>query len=87
LRLAPLERARLELARLELARLELARLELARRADDRAGTLPPSRRASERPIAIACRRLLTRLLERPDLRVPRFISCMARPTFVLALRP
>jgi hypothetical protein len=45
------------------------------------GTLPPLRRASERPIAIACFRLFTFLPERPDLSFPRFISCIARFTF------
>ena len=38
------------------------------------------RRASESPIAIACFRLLTFLPDRPDLRVPRFISCISRAT-------
>jgi hypothetical protein len=43
--------------------------------------LPPARRASDKPIAIACFRLLTVLPDRPDLSWPRFISCMARSTF------
>jgi hypothetical protein len=50
-----------------------------------AGTFAPLRRASERPIAIACFRLLTFLPERPDFRVPRFFSCIARFTFCEAL--
>ena len=45
------------------------------------GTLPPAFRASERPIAIACLRLRTRVSDPPDLSSPRFISCSARPTF------
>lgn len=45
------------------------------------GTLPPSRRASESPIAIACLRLVTFLPERPDLSVPCFRSCIAFSTF------
>jgi hypothetical protein len=49
--------------------------------------LPPSRRASESPIAIACLRLLTRLPERPERSSPRFISCIARSTFSFALPP
>jgi len=35
-------------------------------------------------MAIACLRLFTFLPDRPDLSVPRFRSCMARPTFLLA---
>ena len=45
------------------------------------GTFPPARRACERPIAIACLRLFTFFRERPDLRVPRFRSCIAFRTF------
>jgi len=44
------------------------------------GTLPPDRRASESPIAIACLRLVTFLPERPERSLPRFISCMLRST-------
>jgi hypothetical protein len=51
------------------------------------GTLPPSRRASERPMAIACRRLFTFLPERPERRVPAFISSMLRCTFLPAKLP
>src|SRR5580658_857186 len=54
---------------------------------DLRGTLPPSRRASDRPIAIACLRLFTVLPERPDLSLPSFISCIARWTFFEALGP
>jgi hypothetical protein len=43
------------------------------------GTLPPSRRASERPIAIACLRLVT-FLPDPLRSFPRFISCIDSPT-------
>src|SRR6185295_6581309 len=51
------------------------------------GTLPPARRASLRPIAIACLRLVTFLPERPDRSVPRLRSCIARSTFWLAFFP
>ena len=53
----------------------------------RLGTLPPLRRASDRPIAIACFRLFTFLPERPDLRVPCFRLCIARLTLLDALGP
>src|SRR5205807_1679051 len=46
-----------------------------------AGTLAPSRRASDKPIAIACLRLFTVLPERPLFSLPRLRSCMARFTF------
>jgi hypothetical protein len=46
----------------------------------RDGTLPPSRRASERPIAIACFLLVTFLPEPPLFSVPCFRSCIARST-------
>jgi low affinity Fe/Cu permease len=55
--------------------------------DARLGTLPPSRRASESPIAIACLRLFTFLPDPPERSVPRFRSCMAFSTFWEALRP
>jgi hypothetical protein len=45
------------------------------------GTFAPERRASDRPIAIACLRLRTVFPERPLLSLPRFISCIARLTF------
>jgi len=45
------------------------------------GTLAPELRASESPIAIACLRLVTFLPERPDLSLPRFISCIVFLTF------
>src|SRR5262249_33907882 len=51
------------------------------------GTLPPSRRASLRPIAIACLRLVTFRPERPDFSVPRFRSCIARSTLLCAFFP
>jgi hypothetical protein len=50
----------------------------------REGTLAPSRRASESPIAIACLRLVTFFPERPLRSVPRFRLCMARLTFFAA---
>jgi hypothetical protein len=56
--------------------------------DERAdGTFAPDRRASDRPMAMACFRLFTRRPEPPDRSLPRFISCMARSTFWLALGP
>jgi hypothetical protein len=54
---------------------------------DLRGTFAPSRRASERPIAIACLRLLTFLPEPPDLSVPAFILWTARFTLFEALGP
>ena len=45
------------------------------------GTFAPAARASDRPIAIACLRLLTFRPERPLLNVPRLRSRIARPTF------
>src|SRR5688572_14106991 len=56
-------------------------------ADFLRGTLPPASRASDRPMAMACFRLLTFRPEPPLLSLPSFISCMARPTFSDALRP
>jgi hypothetical protein len=46
----------------------------------RDGTLPPSRRASERPIAIACFRLFTFFPELPLFSVPCLRSCIAFST-------
>ena len=54
---------------------------------DRDGTLPPARRASDNPIAIACFRLVTRLPELPLRSVPRLRSCMARFTLASAFFP
>jgi hypothetical protein len=51
------------------------------------GTLPPARRASESPIAIACLRLVTFLPERPLRNVPAFISRIAFATFLPAVLP
>src|SRR3989338_3627682 len=51
------------------------------------GTLPPARRASERPIAIACLRSRTILPLRPLLSLPSLISWSARPTFSPAFLP
>jgi hypothetical protein len=53
----------------------------------RLGTLAPERRASLKPIAMACLRLLTFLPERPDLSSPLFIPCIARSTFFCAFGP
>lgn len=60
--------------------IRLARLR-RRPPPDRAGTLPPARRASDSPMAMACLRLVTFLPERPLRRVPRLRSCIARFTF------
>jgi hypothetical protein len=49
------------------------------------GTFAPDRRASERPIAMACLRLVTFLPERPERSCPRFISCMLLSTLEPAL--
>jgi hypothetical protein len=55
------------------------------RADFR-GTFAPDLRASDKPIAIACFRLLTFCPDRPECSFPCFISCIARSTiFPLAL--
>jgi hypothetical protein len=48
----------------------------------RDGTLPPARRASESPMAIACLRLVTFLPDLPLFRVPRLRSCMAFRTLL-----
>jgi hypothetical protein len=52
----------------------------------RAGTFPPARRASDRPIAIACLRLFTFCPE-PLFNVPRLRSRIARATFCLDFAP
>ena len=51
------------------------------------GTLAPALRASLRPIAIACLRLVTFFPERPDFSVPCFRSCIARFTLLCAFLP
>jgi hypothetical protein len=53
------------------------------------GTLAPLFRASERPIAIACFRLVTvpALPPRPERRMPSFSRCRARSTLLLAASP
>ena len=51
------------------------------------GTLAPRRRASDKPIAIACLRLVTFLPDRPLRSVPRLRLCIARFTFFCAVRP
>src|SRR5215831_8283395 len=45
------------------------------------GTLPPSFRASDKPIAIACFLLVTFFPDLPLLSVPSFRSCIAFLTF------
>jgi hypothetical protein len=52
-----------------------------------AGTLPPSRRASAKPMAMACLRLVTFLPEPPLSSVPRFSSCIASSTLSHAFLP
>jgi len=51
------------------------------------GTLPPSRRASERPMAMACLRLVTFLPDRPERSLPCLRSRIARSTFFPAFFP
>src|SRR5207237_1888297 len=51
------------------------------------GTFAPALRACDRPIAIACLRLLTFLPERPLLSVPRLRSFIAILTFRPAFLP
>src|SRR5262245_32134088 len=75
------------LARSRATRSYLLRRFERERLDFLAGTLAPARRASERPIAIACFRLLTFLPERPDLSVPAFRSRIAFPTVAEAFLP
>src|SRR5262245_9112019 len=53
----------------------------------RFGTFAPASRASERPMAMACLRLVTRLPERPLFSVPRLRSRIARSTFSPAFFP
>lgn len=48
------------------------------------GTLAPSSRASESPIAMACFLLVTFLPLRPLFKVPALRSCIARSTFLAA---
>jgi hypothetical protein len=52
-----------------------------------AGTLPPARRASDSPMAMACLRLVTFLPELPLFSVPRFRSCITFSTFSDAFFP
>src|SRR5262249_50874782 len=51
------------------------------------GTFAPALRASDKPIAMACFRLVTRLPERPLRSVPCLRSSIARLTLLWALRP
>src|SRR6185369_2971195 len=51
------------------------------------GTFPPFRRASDKPIAIACFRLFTVFPERPLLSVPRFALCKAFATVFFDVFP
>ncbi len=65
----------------------LGRPERERRRPPRPGTLSPSRRASFRPIAIACSRLFTLFPDRPERSVPCLRSCIALSTLFEARRP
>jgi len=76
------------------ARRLLLRLRLVFFLRRRFGTFAPALRASERPIAIACLRLVTFRPERPLRSVPRLRSRMTFSTFFdafllyfLAMRP
>ena len=51
------------------------------------GTFPPALLASDSPIAIACLRLVTFFPDRPDRRVPLFLSRIALSTFCPAFFP
>jgi hypothetical protein len=51
------------------------------------GTFPPARRASDKPMATACFRLVTFFPDRPLLSVPFLRSCIARLTFCDAFFP
>jgi hypothetical protein len=51
------------------------------------GTLPPARRASDRPMAMACFRLVTFFPDRPLLNVPLLRSRIALFTFCDAFFP
>jgi len=79
LRLVRLPVRRFVVRRLVVRRFALRRLVVVRFL--RPGTLAPERRASERPIAIACLRLVTFLPERPLRNVPRLRSRMTFSTF------
>jgi hypothetical protein len=56
------------------------------RLDLRFGTFCPARRASDRPMAIACLRLFTFFPDLPLRNVPALRSCNALPTFLLLAR-
>jgi hypothetical protein len=64
------------------------RLEVLREMErERDGTFPPSRRASDKPIAIACFRLVTFFFDLPERSLPCFISSIDRRTFCEAFAP
>jgi hypothetical protein len=52
----------------------------------RFGTFCPDRRASDRPMAMACLRLFTFFPDLPLRNVPDLRSCNALPTFLLLAR-
>jgi len=51
------------------------------------GTFAPARRASDRPIAIACFRLVTFFFDLPLFKVPLFRSSIAFLTYACAVFP
>jgi hypothetical protein len=81
-----LERFRDEVDRL-LDERELLRDRELRERFGAGGTLSPSSRASESPMAMACRGFVTFLPERPECSLPRFISRMTFSTFLPAFGP
>ncbi len=70
-------------SRLDHAALRLDEFRLEERRD---GTLSPSRRASEIPMAMACFLFFT-LRRPPDFNSPCLNSCITLPILLLALRP
>jgi hypothetical protein len=71
----------------EPARDRFRPLELLRELERLRGTFAPDRRASLKPIAIACFRLVTLRPELPDRSVPCFRSCITLRTFSPAFLP
>jgi uncharacterized protein YjbI with pentapeptide repeats len=94
--LRPLDFREADLRELDLRPLDLRPLDLRDDVDFFAdfrdddflfGTLPPARRASDNPMAIACLRLFTFLPELPLLSVPCLRSCIAFLTLDCAFLP
>ncbi len=71
--------------RVDERRLLLFRLEALLDEVFLRGTRAPDRRAFDRPMAIACLRLVTFLRDFPLFNVPRLRSRMVLPTFLVAL--